>query len=50
MFDALNYEVWCCSEHYLWLFDVGFLLEAILQCVVIVLFLRLPKLLKLAVC
>ena len=21
-------EVWCCSEHYLWLFDSGFLLEA----------------------
>ena len=21
-------EVWCCSEHYLWLFDCGFTLEA----------------------
>ena len=43
-------EVWCCSENYLWLFDGGFLLEAILQCVVIVRsFLRLLKLRKLAV-
>ena len=44
-------EVWCCSEHYLWLFDGGLLLEAILQCIVIVRsFLRLLKLCKLAVC
>ena len=21
-------EVWCCSEHYLWLFDCGFFLGA----------------------
>ena len=43
-------EVWCCSEHYLWLFDGGFF-GRILQCIVIVQsFLRLLKLRKLAVC
>ena len=33
MFDASKYvfsnvaEVWCCSEHYLWLFDGGLYLD-----------------------
>ena len=45
-----HYLYYCCSEHYLWLFDGGFLLEAILECIVIVRsFLRLLKLRKLAV-
>ena len=26
--DTLFAEVWCCSEHYIWLFDGGVLLEA----------------------
>ena len=45
-------KVWCCSEHYLWLFDGGFLLEAY-DCNVSLsfsLFLRLLKRRKLAVC
>ena len=45
-------EVWRCSEHYLWLFVGGFLLEGYtaVYCYCPVFFLRLLKLRKLAVC
>ena len=47
-------EVWCSSEHYLWLFDGGILyIVGGVYCIVLLswsLFLRLLKLRKLAVC
>ena len=45
-------EVWCCSEHYSWLFDgdLYFYTFHLLQCIVVMWsFLRMLKLCKLAV-